>query len=210
MNTQLPKPLLISALAVLAVVVSFGCDTPSDQKDDSAASARAEAPVADQQEDQAATERSAKHTDRYGVSSPEQAIGAGQKQKIELGITPAGGLKINKEFPWKIELTQPEGVALAQTSFSKSQIDLGEDQATMAVFVESEQPGDHQIEATGDFSVCNDTECYVIRDEPLDFNLEVAAAPNADDKPDDKPNDEQAGDEQVQPEQADQDSEPTP
>ncbi len=207
MNAQLPKPLLISALAVLAVVVSFGCDNPSNQTEEPAASARAEAPVADDEADKADSTRKAKHTNRYDVSSPEQAIGAGQKQKVELGITSADGLKINKEFPWKIELTQPEGVAFAQTTFSKSQIDLGEKQATMAVFVEAEQAGAHQIEATGNFSVCNDTECYVIRDEPLDFNLEVAAAEG--------PANAGAGDDQVDPEQADpdeaeQDAKPTP
>ncbi|MFP4598279.1 MAG: hypothetical protein ACOC9J_04565 [Persicimonas sp.] len=202
MNAQLPKPLLISALAVLAAVASFGCDNPSNQADDSAASASAQAPVADPEADETANGRTAKHTDRYAVRSPEQAIGASHKQEVELGITPADGLKINKEFPWKIELTQPEGVALAQTTFSKAQIDLGEEQATMAVFVESEQAGSHQIEATGDFSVCNDAECYVIRDEPIDFDLEVAAAPGADDEP--------SEDDQAEPDPAEQDAEPTP
>jgi hypothetical protein len=111
--------------------------------------------------------------DRYELGAPSEPIAVGQETEVTLTITAADGLKINQEFPWSLSFSDAEGVELAQTDFNKEQLKLGQDTASIPLKLSASSPGEHSLEAVGNFSVCNDTQCYVIRNQKLAFNIEA-------------------------------------
>lgn len=174
---------MLSGAALLASVAA-GCDKSADTKQapeavsPQAAASGSESPPEEAAPKSLCDKRSSApaHQNRYAVESPSGKIPVGKKQKVELVIKPASGLKINDEFPWKLEVCDAQGVQLARKAFAKKDIELAEKAATVPVFVEAGAEGPHKLQVAGDFSVCTDKECYVIRNEPLAFNLEATAA----------------------------------
>jgi hypothetical protein len=169
-------------LSLLQIGLATGCDSSGPDADESQASqsqtkaAAVGATAASAAADRAGSASNSAHDDRYDLRSPDSPVIVGQKQKVELAITPGDGLKINKEFPWKFEFSAPEGVQLAQKQVAGAQIDLAESKATIPMHLEASQAGKHSLDATADFSVCNDTKCWVIRDQKVSFNLKADPA----------------------------------
>lgn len=177
MNQTAKDAFKVLLVVSLAAVTAAGCEA-SDKRTEATAtgpSSTAEAPTASP----TAHQGTSKNREHYALESPSSAIRVGQKERTELSVTPTGALKINHEFPWAFEFNPPQGVQLAQTSFSKEQIELRDQRATISTFVEADEAGEHRIEATGNFSVCTDTKCYVIRDEPVSFVLRADDGPEA-------------------------------
>lgn len=115
------------------------------------------------------------NADRYALGSPNEAIKVGEQGSVAVTIDAADGLKVNEEFPWSIRFEDSEGVKIAQKEFKKGQINLEKHRASIPLTVSVSAPGTHQLNAVGDFSVCNDTQCYVIRNQKLAFNIEASA-----------------------------------
>jgi hypothetical protein len=168
---------LAATLLLLGLIA--GCDSgdpTTSAKSGGAESSQVTASAQGVEAGGAASQNPNADSDRYDVRSPEKAVSVGQKQTVELAITPGDGLKINKEFPWKLEFSPPKGVQLAQKRVSGDQIDLAESQATIPLHLEADAAGVHKLDATADFSVCNDTKCYVIRDQALSFDVKAEQA----------------------------------
>jgi hypothetical protein len=181
----------LAGLWVVVLGLAVGCEpthnstgTESNASTSPGASAQPATP-----DEGSAVPASAAHNDQYSLKSPAAPVVVGQKHRVELAVTPGDGLKINKEFPWKLEFSTPEGVQIAQKQVSGAQIDLADSQATIPLHLEAAVAGKHRLDATGDFSVCNDTKCYVIRDQPLSFKL-AADLPPADEPADESKADE--------------------
>lgn len=177
MNASTRK--LIGFIAAGLLIAAVGCDKSSGDTTTQKASATA-ATASDQSPMPAPSESNSTTTsanaEHYDVRSAQQAIEVGKKAKVELAITPSDGLKINKEFPWKLEFSDTANVQLAQKAITGAQIDLDESEATFPVMLEASAAGEHKLAATGDFSVCNDTKCYSIRGEALEFTVEAKQA----------------------------------
>jgi hypothetical protein len=168
MNDTFPYVWRAVLAASLAAVVAVGCESSEKRTE-----ATATGPASASEEATSKEESTSQHREHYELESPVTAVRVDHKERTEFSVTPTGDLKINHEFPWSFEFSPPAGVKLAQTSFSKEQIELSDERATMAMIVEVDEGGEHRLEATGNFSVCTDTKCYVIRDEPVEFVLKA-------------------------------------
>ncbi len=167
MNARKPKLAGLLATTLAIVGLAGACD-------------ESEAPqaTATSAETTSATENTARpsassNEGRYEVRSAKAPVEVDKKAQVELAITPGDDLKINPEFPWKLEFSDNANVQIAQKTVSKAQIDLADTEATFPLLVEANAAGVHELKATGDFSVCKDTTCYSIRDEALTFELEA-------------------------------------
>lgn len=163
----------------LLLLTTSACDSRSEHEarsEATAAGAEQERAGGADKEAAAGRANSAGGSEHYSTESPDEALPVGQKSEAAFDITPTGDLKINHEFPWTIEFAEQDGIELAQASFSKDDFGLEDEAATLSVLMEADEAGTHQLEATADFSVCTDTECFVMRDEPLSFEVEAQAS----------------------------------
>ncbi|RDV39114.1 hypothetical protein DV096_00650 [Bradymonadaceae bacterium TMQ3] len=115
----------------------------------------------------------------YRVESPSEAIVAGASTEVALAVVPGANLKINLEYPWKITFEEVEGLQLGTTVLNREALQLSEARATIPLEVSAEQPGDYTLNAVGNFSVCNDDRCDILRDEALQFTVKVQQADQA-------------------------------
>jgi hypothetical protein len=168
----------LTILAMLALGTAVGCDQNTGETDESAS---ATAPEKTQPES-----KSSNNQDRYSVTSPGTAVTVGKTQTVEFEVKPASGLKINHDYPWKVSFESAEGVEIASKTVGGSKIELADEAATIPVQLRASAAGEHKLAARGSFSVCNDTKCYVMRDEAVEFELAAADAP-ADDRDGDDP-----------------------
>ncbi len=173
MNTRHHTLLIVACLGALALA---GCDkTPQATSkpaatDKAAAQPAAPAAPSAQPADQPTTGDNDEH---YELHSPDHPVPVGQKAKVELSVTAADGLHVNQDFPWSFDFDQPQGVQLAQTKVAKGQIQFSHSVAKIPMYVEASTPGKHSLEATANFSVCDPSQCYVIRNQRVAFTIEA-------------------------------------
>ncbi|MGM0558797.1 MAG: hypothetical protein ACQEVA_20590 [Myxococcota bacterium] len=158
-------------LIVTATAAALGCDNRSG---DPAESASANAPAKAEAES-----TSSNNEDRYSVESPKSAVTVGKTQTVNFEVKPASGLKINHDYPWKISFEDAGGVEIASKTVGGAKIELSDEAATIPVQLRANAAGDHKIAATGSFSVCNDTKCYVMRDQAVELDLAAKAESKA-------------------------------
>ncbi|AWV89581.1 hypothetical protein [Bradymonas sediminis] len=162
-------PLLIASVALVLVAA---CDKSAPE------SPTAQAPVNSIPTNPGGADEDL-NADRYALGAPKDAIAVGQKSEVALTIEAADGLKVNEEFPWSITFEDTEGIEIAQKEFKMDELKLENRLASIPVTVSASAPGKHTVNAVGNFSVCNDTQCYVIRNQKLAFNIEAAAGEDA-------------------------------
>ncbi|MFW5968271.1 MAG: hypothetical protein ACOCV2_12170 [Persicimonas sp.] len=161
------RTFLVLLLAPVLLVGLVGCENRNDAAPSEAASAS---------EPSAGGEAPANApggSEHYRLKSASETIAVDQKSQSGVTIEPTGDLKINEEFPWKIEFAPSDGVELAQGAFEKSDLELSEKAAEIPLLLEVDEAGEHTLEASGDFSVCTDSECFVMRDESLTFEIDA-------------------------------------
>ena len=98
---------------------------------------------------------------------------AGQPGKSTIEVTPAAGFHMNLEFPVRLRVTPPTGLTLGKADLSKEDAELSEAALRFSVPFTAAAAGKVSLEALGDFSVCNDTTCKLIRDEKLAWDVDV-------------------------------------
>ncbi len=141
----------------LITFASIGCD-----RSDRAAVAEPSAAISDSEN---AVKRSKKGM--YSARIAQDSVVVGQPIEVALAIEPGNDLKINLDFPWKIEMQEREGVSFPTTSFSKADITLSEERATVPMVLNVAKAGEYDVEAIADFSVCNDDRCEILRGESV-------------------------------------------
>jgi hypothetical protein len=105
----------------------------------------------------------------------------GTEVTARIVVTPAGPYKINKEFPTKLTLEGPEGVAIAKAQLtaggadqSKGDADAFEDkQLAFTVKLTPSQAGNHTVNGTFRFAVCDKDTCLSKKEQ-----IQIAVATN--------------------------------
>ena len=101
----------------------------------------------------------------------DASAGKGATSVIE--VSPAAGYHMNKEFPARLRVTPPTGVTVAKPDLSKEDAELNETMLRFSVAFNAAAAGKVTLAGLGDFSVCNDTTCKLIRDEKLSWDVDV-------------------------------------
>jgi hypothetical protein len=98
---------------------------------------------------------------------------AGKAGKSVIEVTPSTGFHMNLEFPARLRVTPPNGLALAKAELGKEDAELTDAVLRFTVPFTASAAGKVSVAALGDFSVCNDTTCKLIRDEKLAWDVDV-------------------------------------
>ncbi|RAL23694.1 hypothetical protein DL240_05920 [Lujinxingia litoralis] len=118
----------------------------------------------------------AERAGNYRVEAPAAPLTVGAESTAELAVVPGPNLKINLEYPWKIEFEEVEGLTMATTLLNRQALQLSEERATIPLRLTPSAAGEYTLKARGNFSVCNDDRCDILRDEALQFKVTVQDA----------------------------------
>jgi hypothetical protein len=110
-------------------------------------------------------------SDKYKLSVTPGQIPAGKTSRVELSVEASSGLKVNKEYPWRLSLTAADRLSISETEFDKNSLRLKKDRAIAQTFIRARESGEHEIKMNADFSVCNEDRCYRISEDKLSLKL---------------------------------------
>ena len=108
-------------------------------------------------------------SDQFTMTVSGADIEVGNQAEVQLQLLPGPDLKINLEFPWVIEFEEVDALEYGATRLGSDAMDLQDERATIPVTITAGEPGNYEVMARADFSVCNDDRCDILRDEPLSF-----------------------------------------
>ena len=160
----------IAACAILSV-------TACKQHDADAASAKASAAVKPAGPSQSATPTGgpAGKAGRYAVVVAPVTLQTGAKASLTMRIEPAKGLKFNKDFPSKFKVNAGRHAKCGKADLTKRGGDVVMDGKVGVVTIPlvGTAAGSGDLSVIGNFSVCNDEQCFVLRGESLSLSVTV-------------------------------------
>lgn len=109
----------------------------------------------------------------YTVHIAPGAAVAGQPATSVIEVRPAAGFHMNLEFPARLRVSPPAGVTVTKPDLTKDDAELTEAHLRFSVAFNAAAAGKATLAGLGDFSVCNDTTCKLIRDEKLSWDVDV-------------------------------------
>jgi hypothetical protein len=114
--------------------------------------------------------------DEYRVGVKYQRdVQAGHMKTARIYVVAGAGWKINPKFPWKIELSTPDGVTASRTVFKKTDAAVMNDRkAVFKVGYKATSAGDHQLKAKVKLSVCKGTTQCLFPTENLKWTVSAA------------------------------------
>lgn len=92
------------------------------------------------------------------ASTPEQAV-AGAPVAVDLVLTPAGGYKVNDEYPIAVEIAAPADVAVAKAKLVKADAKVHHDKAAFHITLTPRAAGAKLVGLKLKFALCTDTTC---------------------------------------------------
>ncbi len=94
------------------------------------------------------------------VGTAPAPVAAGTPGSFELVLTPLGEYHVNREYPWTVSVTGPEGVTLPQPTLeSGSAAEMTDSIARFSVPFTASAAGTHHLVANVDFGICTDEGC---------------------------------------------------
>jgi len=115
---------------------------------------------------------------KLAIEAPGDVV-AGTEVTAKILVTPSDAYKINKEFPTKLTLESPEGVVLAKALMTagghdqaKGDADAFEDKQLVFTVKLTPQSGNHTINGTFKFAVCDKDTCLAKKEQ---ISIAVAA-----------------------------------
>lgn len=116
-----------------------------------------------------------KSNKQYSVVARPVTLKAGGKTVAQMVIEPAKGLKFNKDFPSSFIVTAGRHAKCDKKKLSKRGGDVKVDgkKGTVTVPLTATAAGAGELLVIGNFSVCSDEQCYVLRGEKLALNVTV-------------------------------------
>ena len=94
------------------------------------------------------------------------------KNGFLLTITPAKGFKWNKEYPFKLIISESHGAYPEKKEYKKSDVKTKDHQATLEIDCKDNScVGKKDIIFKGkmNFSICNDTQCKIFRNKEIEI-----------------------------------------
>jgi hypothetical protein len=108
------------------------------------------------------------------MKAVRQEAGAAE---VVVEITPASGLKINPEYPWKASFEASAGLGLGGgLKLGREAFVMEEKVARLPVKLEGAQVGAHTLRGQVSFSVCEvggAQRCLMFKDEPVELAMQI-------------------------------------
>lgn len=112
---------------------------------------------------------------RYTVVARAVELKVGGKLTTELRIEPAEGLKYNKDFPSKFVVNAGRHAKCDKEDLTKRAGDVKMDGkvGVVSIPLSGIAAGTGSLSIMGNFSLCNDEQCFVLRGEQLSLQVTV-------------------------------------
>ena len=112
---------------------------------------------------------------RYGVVVAPVSLRSGATASVTMRIEPAKGLKFNKDFPSKFTVNPGRHAKCAKADLTKKGGDVVMDGEVGVVTIPlvGTAAGAGDLSVIGNFSVCNEEQCFVLRGESLSVSVTV-------------------------------------
>jgi hypothetical protein len=162
----------IAFTAACVFATSFACQgTPEARKPEAPATqpAAASAKPSIAPASAAAVPQAAPYT--IHIAAGNAAAGKPATSVIE--VRPATGFHMNLEFPARLRVSPAAGVTVTKADLAKEDAELTNELLRFSVAFSAAAAGKVTLAGLGDFSVCNDTTCKLIRDEKLSWDVDV-------------------------------------
>ncbi len=161
------KMLTLGFLATSLVVAVVACKEESQASQPVAAAAQPGGPV-----EAAAPAAGAK---QYTIESAALIMKAGEKSKFSFTIKANTGLHFNKEFPAKFAMEATAFVKADKEKLSMKDGDIRVDgnNGVVTVPMVALSAGKGEVKLKGNFSLCTDEQCYMLRDEVVTLQVTV-------------------------------------
>ncbi len=153
-------------LLIILVVALWGCEKPQESSPTTTSP----------QPEKTAEPTAPKKVDNsklFKMSVAADDVRVGEDSKVKVTIKPGSGFKINKDYPWKVELQGAENITLTSKELKKDQFALSDDEATFTLDCKADAAGDHKLVGAANFSVCNDDVCKTFSDEPIEIAFQA-------------------------------------
>jgi hypothetical protein len=92
---------------------------------------------------------------------------------FELRLDARAGFHVNREYPWMVSVTVPEGVSTPSTTIEAAGMTLAEASARIPVTFTPGAPGTHRITCAVDFGICTEENCQF---ETRNVSVDVVVA----------------------------------
>ena len=162
----------IALIASSLVLLAAACDSNEKVAPPRADSEEARA-------DSAQPRTTAPTSERFALAGLTHRVTVGAPATLELEVTPAGPLKINPEFPWKLTLDSPPAeLGVVAPVVARDAMTFATTKATVPVSVAPTAAGAYTLEGTIDLSVCEADgakRCFLERAKPVTLTVEAAA-----------------------------------
>ena len=104
-------------------------------------------------------------------AQPKYAVG--KSGAVEIALQSRGEWHVNQEYPIRVDLAAPEGVALPKAELVKDDAEeFGEDQVRFLATVEPSAAGNHEVSCDVSFALCTEENCILER-RTVAMQLEV-------------------------------------
>lgn len=112
---------------------------------------------------------------RYAVVAAPVTMQNGAKASLTMRIEPAEGLKFNKDFPSKFTVNAGRHAKCTKADLTKRGGDVVMDGKVGVVTIPlvGTAAGAGDLSVIGNFSVCNEEQCFVLRGESLSISVTV-------------------------------------
>jgi hypothetical protein len=116
-----------------------------------------------------------KSNKQYKVTVRPVTIKVGGKAVAKIIIEPTGGMKFNKDFPSSFIVTAGKHAACDKKKLSarKGDVKIDGKKGLVNVPLSARATGTGALSVIGNFSVCSDEQCYVLRGERLSLPVTV-------------------------------------
>jgi len=108
---------------------------------------------------------------RVGVKY-RQDVTTGQSTQARLFVTAKAGWKVNAKFPFKVEITSPDGVTVDKTVLKKDDAKvMNEHKAVFKIPYKATSDGTHTLKAKVKLSVCKGTKQCLFPTETIKWTV---------------------------------------
>ena len=164
MSVRTPATLATILVATLALLA---CQTQAKGETAGEPAAKTVAPADNAEAPAKAAEGDKKPKKTYEIKVGKAAMKSGAEAKADVAVLAAKGYKWNKEYPAKLTLKPGTKAKLAKTEFKQLAGDfkLDGDNASVAVALTGDKPGEETVKGELKFSVCNEKTCLIEKAE---------------------------------------------
>lgn len=107
------------------------------------------------------------------VAPTQPKYAAGQPGSVQIELQSRGEWHVNQEYPIRVDLAAPEGVALPKAELLKDDAkEFGEDKVRFLAEVEPSAAGTHEVSCDVSFALCTEENCILER-RTVAMQLEV-------------------------------------